>query len=151
MIFLSLKRRGVCVCVCTCTHLPHAAKQRMALSYAPLLHWASRSATGENWVLSEPFLSLCLAPGELMECSVPRTSAELLRPLQYLIFQPLLPRLFVCELFAPNVTYDPGSSNKSAGLCQWWTAASTLDQTASGKVEARLWSQASRETSYRSK
>lgn len=62
--FSCLWRGGVCVCVCVCTHLPHAAKQCTALSHPPLLHWASRSATGGNWVLSGPFLSLCTAPAE---------------------------------------------------------------------------------------
>ena len=60
--FSCLWRGGVCVCVCV--HLPHAAKQCTALSHSPLLQWASRSATGGNWVLSGPFLSLCTAPGE---------------------------------------------------------------------------------------
>lgn len=60
--FSCLWRGGVCVCVCV--HLPHAAEQCTALSHPPLLHWTPRSATGGNWVLSGPFLSLCTAPCE---------------------------------------------------------------------------------------
>ena len=150
MIFLSLKRRGVCVCVyvytsSTCSQAAHGSVLRTdpSLSFTVSHGWE----LGALWTFPEPVPGARWAHGVLSPQDLSRAAAA---P-QYLIFQPLLPRLFVCELFAPNVTYDPGSSNKSAGLCQWWTAASTLDQTASGKVEARLWSQASRETSYRSK
>ena len=143
--FSCLWRGGVCVCTSsTCSQAVHSSVSLTTPSVGlTVSHWWE---LGAFWAFPEPVHGPRWAHG-----SVPRTTAELLRLLQYLIFQPLLPRLLVCELFAANVTYDPGSSNERVGLCQFWTNASTLDHAASGRAEARLWSQASRETSRRSK